>query len=131
MAGISRKDAKTVNLGIMYGMGVNKMAGVLDTSVDEAKDLLKEYHDKVPFVKGLATMVSNHAGENGQIRNDSRKEVPFPIMGAKDIWYPQGIAVRGSSPGTWQKLNQTSVYIQSIEQIDPGFECRPNKESYA
>ena len=30
MANISRKDAKTVNLGIMYGMGVGKLVGVLD-----------------------------------------------------------------------------------------------------
>ena len=57
MAGISRKDAKTVNLGIMYGMGVNKMAGVLDTTVEEAKELLNEYHEKVPFVR--------RAGEHG------------------------------------------------------------------
>ena len=30
MAGVSRKEAKTVNLGIMYGMGKKKLAGVLD-----------------------------------------------------------------------------------------------------
>ena len=85
MAGISRKDAKTVNLGIMYGMGVNKMAGVLDTTVEDAKELLNEYHEKVPFVRGLATMVSNHASENGQIRTILGRKCRF-ALGAQDIW---------------------------------------------
>ena len=36
MAGVSRKEAKTVNLGIMYGMGKKKLAGVLDITEDDA-----------------------------------------------------------------------------------------------
>tara|TARA_B100001248_G_scaffold89879_1_gene66428 strand:+ start:10960 stop:12930 length:1971 start_codon:yes stop_codon:yes gene_type:complete len=92
MAGISRKDAKTVNLGIMYGMGVNKMAGVLDTTVEEAKELLNEYHDKVPFVRGLANMVSNHASENGQIRTILGRKCRFPL------WEPKTFGIHKPLP---------------------------------
>ena len=34
MANIPRKQAKTINLGMMYGMGVNKLADQLDLSID-------------------------------------------------------------------------------------------------
>ncbi len=68
MAGITRKNAKTVNLGIMYGMGVNKLAGVLDIEVNSARELLEEYHEKVPFVKGLANAVQSKAESDGVVR---------------------------------------------------------------
>jgi DNA polymerase I-like protein with 3'-5' exonuclease and polymerase domains len=68
IAGISRKEAKTVNLGIMYGMGAAKLAGQLDVSVGEAKGLLETHRSKVPFVKQLADIASKQAEKNGQIR---------------------------------------------------------------
>jgi DNA polymerase I-like protein with 3'-5' exonuclease and polymerase domains len=68
IAGISRKQAKAVNLGIMYGMGVTKLAAQLDVSVDEAKRIMGEHKDKVPFVKQLADVASKRAESQGQIR---------------------------------------------------------------
>ena len=59
MANIPRKQAKTINLGMMYGMGVNKLSDQLDIDVDEAKGLVGQYHDRVPFVKGLMNGVMN------------------------------------------------------------------------
>ena len=64
MAGISRKEAKTVNLGIMYGMGVGKLAAQLVLSNDEAKALMAKYHQRVPFVKTLAERVMQRAAKN-------------------------------------------------------------------
>ena len=66
MAGITRKSAKTVNLGIMYGMGKGKLANTLDITNDEATKLLNNYHMKVPFVKGLADQVALRASQNGK-----------------------------------------------------------------
>jgi len=68
IAGISRKQAKAVNLGIMYGMGVTKLAAQLDISVEEAKRIMAEHKDKVPFVKQLADVASRRAESEGQIR---------------------------------------------------------------
>ena len=39
LAGIGRKQAKTVNLGIMYGMGKGKLANTLDISMEEATEI--------------------------------------------------------------------------------------------
>jgi DNA polymerase I-like protein with 3'-5' exonuclease and polymerase domains len=83
MAGISRKQAKTVNLGIMYGMGIGKLSHTLDIAPDEAKSLLETYHKRVPFVKGLADMVSQRASKYGQIRTMSGRLCRF------DMWEPR------------------------------------------
>lgn len=83
MADISRKQAKTVNLGIMYGMGVGKLSHTLDIAPDEAKELLGQYDKKVPFVKGLANMVSQRAAKYGQIRTMSGRLCRF------DMWEPR------------------------------------------
>ena len=68
LAGITRKQAKTVNLGIMYGMGVAKLADQLGIPAEDAKDLIKRHRSKVPFVKQLADMATKQADKNGQIR---------------------------------------------------------------
>jgi DNA polymerase I-like protein with 3'-5' exonuclease and polymerase domains len=82
LANITRKQAKTVNLGIMYGMGVAKLADQLGISKTEAKDLIERHHSKVPFVKGLADLASKQGDKNGQIRT---------LMGRKSrfhLWEP-------------------------------------------
>ena len=82
LANITRKQAKTVNLGIMYGMGVAKLADQLGISKDDAKDLIERHHSKVPFVKGLADLASKQGDKNGQIRT---------LMGRKSrfhLWEP-------------------------------------------
>ena len=82
MAGIGRKEAKTVNLGIMYGMGTGKLANTLDISTEDAKELLDNYHRKVPFVKALASEVTKRAAEHGQIRTLLGRKCRF------DMWEP-------------------------------------------
>tara|TARA_R100000234_G_scaffold44254_1_gene26333 strand:- start:746 stop:2641 length:1896 start_codon:yes stop_codon:yes gene_type:complete len=82
MAGIGRKEAKTVNLGIMYGMGRGKLANTLNISQDEAKELLNTYHDKVPFVKNLADSASTRAAKYGRIRTLLGRKCRF------DLWEP-------------------------------------------
>ena len=67
MTNIPRKQSKTINLGLMYGMGVNKIAESLYIPVEEAKKLVKQYHARVPFVKGLMTGVMNRLNEKSSL----------------------------------------------------------------
>jgi DNA polymerase I-like protein with 3'-5' exonuclease and polymerase domains len=68
IAGIPRKQAKTVNLGLMYGMGKGKLANILDLSVEEATSLLDKYNDKVPFLKSVSEKAMRRAADSGVIR---------------------------------------------------------------
>tara|TARA_Y100000593_G_scaffold83486_1_gene157365 strand:+ start:2342 stop:4252 length:1911 start_codon:yes stop_codon:yes gene_type:complete len=68
IAGIPRKQAKTVNLGLMYGMGKGKLANILDLSMEEATSLLDKYNDKVPFLKSVSDKAMRRAADSGVIR---------------------------------------------------------------
>ena len=68
MANIPRKQAKTVNLGIMYGMGKGKLANVMDIEIEEAEKLLQTYNEKVPFLKSLSEKAMTRAKDHGVIR---------------------------------------------------------------
>lgn len=92
MAGITRKSAKTVNLGIMYGMGKGKLANTLDITNDEATKLLNNYHMKVPFVKGLADQVALRASQNGKIRTMSGRQCRF------EMWEPDSFGYNKPMP---------------------------------
>ena len=87
LAGISRKEAKVVNLGIMYGMGVGKLGAQLDISSDQAKTLIARHREKVPFVKQLATIASHRAEDQGQIRTLLGRKCRFHLWEPKTFGY--------------------------------------------
>jgi DNA polymerase-1 len=95
MANISRKQAKTINLGMMYGMGVNKLSEQMDIEVSEAKQLVKQYHSRVPFVKGLMQGVTNRLNDKssaGSIRSILGRKCRF------DLWEPDTFAMNKALP---------------------------------
>jgi len=68
MAEIERKQAKTINLGLFYGMGKAKLQAELGLgSKEEAEKLFDKYHDRVPFVKSLMNNTSKDAQSSGYI----------------------------------------------------------------
>ncbi len=87
MAGISRKEAKTVNLGIMYGMGVGKLANQLSITNDEAKELLETHRQKVPFVKQLASIATQQGSTKGQIRTLLGRKCRFHLWEPRSFGY--------------------------------------------
>jgi DNA polymerase I-like protein with 3'-5' exonuclease and polymerase domains len=88
MAGIERKQAKTINLGIMYGMGKNKLMAELGLMKDAAEKLLKTYHQRAPFVKMLSEAVSRRADDSGKIRTIGGRLCHF------DMWEPHGFGIK-------------------------------------
>jgi DNA polymerase I-like protein with 3'-5' exonuclease and polymerase domains len=82
MAGIERKQAKTINLGLMYGMGKNKLMAELGLMKESAEKLIRQYHSKAPFVKKLMDNVSRKANDRGKIRTLLGRACHF------DLWQP-------------------------------------------
>jgi DNA polymerase I-like protein with 3'-5' exonuclease and polymerase domains len=68
MAGISRSQAKTINLGLFYGMGKTKLQAELGLSTkQEAENLFNQYHENVPFVRELMNQTTAFAETSGSI----------------------------------------------------------------
>jgi len=64
MANISRKQAKTINLGLFYGMGKIKLQKELGLDQRQARELFNEYHGRVPFVRQLSQELITFAKDN-------------------------------------------------------------------
>ena len=64
MANISRKQAKTINLGLFYGMGKIKLQKELGLDSVEAKTLFNDYHNRVPFVRDLSQQLIQFSKKN-------------------------------------------------------------------
>ena len=65
IADIPRKQAKTINLGLFYGMGTGKLMSELGVDQETAMDILAGYHERVPFVKKLMLDTQRVASDKG------------------------------------------------------------------
>jgi len=84
IAGVGRNLAKTINLGIMYGMGIGKLAQTLgDIPFNEAKTLRNEYDEKVPFIRALASAVMEAASSRSEVRTMLGRKCRFPMRELK------------------------------------------------
>jgi DNA polymerase I-like protein with 3'-5' exonuclease and polymerase domains len=92
MADIPRSQAKTINLGLFYGMGKAKLQAELGVSKDKANELFDIYHQRVPFVKSLMNSVSNRAQQRGQIRTLLGRLCRF------HLWEPNQFGIHKALP---------------------------------
>ena len=95
MAGIKRKAAKTIGLGLMYGMGKQKLADSLDLPLDEAAELIGTFHSKVPFLRGTIDSVMRrieHPASGGSIRTLLGRKCRFPL------WEPVEYGINKALP---------------------------------
>jgi len=95
LSGLPRSTAKVISLALMYGMGVQKLSQQLDIPLDEAKDLTKQYHQKVPFVKQLTQGVQRYLDDprsGGCVRSLKGRKCRF------DRWEPDTFEMTKALP---------------------------------
>ncbi len=78
MAKIPRSQAKTINLGLFYGMGKAKLQGELGVSKEKSEELFTKYHSEAPFVKQLMNKVMKASEARGQIKTLLGRRCRFP-----------------------------------------------------
>jgi DNA polymerase I-like protein with 3'-5' exonuclease and polymerase domains len=92
MAKIDRKKAKTINLGLFYGMGKGKLSSELGLSPGQAEDLFEKYHSRVPFVKEMIERTMKKAADVGHVRTLLGRKCRF------DLWEPSRYGVHRPLP---------------------------------
>ena len=103
IVGVPRKQAKAINLGLFYGMGVNKLSAQLGLPVDEGKELFAKYHAEVPFVRELSEHVSKRASTVGVIRTLLGRRCRY------DKWEPARFGI-----------NKPMPYKEAFAEYGPG-----------
>jgi DNA polymerase I-like protein with 3'-5' exonuclease and polymerase domains len=92
MAEIPREQAKTINLGLFYGMGKNKLQAELGINKEKAEGLFKQYHSRVPFVKQLMDNVMQRAQNRGKVRTLLGRLCRF------HLWEPNQFGIHKALP---------------------------------
>ena len=139
IAKIDRSVAKTINLGLFYGMGKGRLMDELGIDKDEATRLLDEYYTRVPFIKQLANEVSKKASDTGVIRTLLGRRCrfhlwepamfgiykPLPMQQARDEYGP-GIrraftykALNRLIQGSGSDMTKQAMVALSNEKIYP------------
>ena len=80
-----RTNVKTINFGLAYGMGPNKLADTLNISIDDAKLLITKYFEAFPSIKGFLDKLGNFGTRYGYIKT-------FPPYNRRrwfTNWYPK------------------------------------------
>jgi len=109
---IPRKSAKTINLGLFYGMGVGKLSDQLGIDPEEGKSLIKQYNERVPFVRQLADAVSDHANKRGAVKTFLGRRCRF------ELWEPKAFGSYKAYPldrakeeyGEYTPLKRSGTY---------------------
>jgi len=97
--GLKRKPAKTINFGLVYGMGIAKLALSLGLSEAEGKSLIATYFESLPYVKTTLEQYGGQAGREGYIatvmgrRSRFTKFVPSTRGGRNEMPLPYEEAV--------------------------------------
>ena len=115
LANIDRKEAKTINLGLFYGMGKAKLMNELGVTKEKADELFANYHNMVPFVKQLMNKLMTASQNKGKIKTLLGRRCRFPkyepVLRGSD-W---GTFVPAEDHERMQELKDMGPYLKDNE----------------
>jgi len=76
-AAAKRNIAKTVNFGLLYGMGQKKLSDTLGITTKEAKDIIEKYFESFPTVKSYFASIVELSKEQGYVETLLRRRRYF------------------------------------------------------
>lgn len=81
---LDRNSAKTINFGLIYGMGKAKLAASLGLTVKAGNELFRAYHSGCPFAKATISDAAEESLETGVIKTILGRRSRF------DLWESVG-----------------------------------------
>lgn len=85
---LERKPTKSINFGLCYGMGLDKLAATLGLDKTTAQNLLDAYHAGTPFVRKTFDKASQVANGRGYVKTLLGRRRRF------ELWEPRDYNLR-------------------------------------
>lgn len=102
-----RRMAKTINFGLLYGMGPQKLAQELTISLQEAKDFIERYFSKLGQLKNFYEQVLAGAREHGYVTT----------MAGRRRWLPEIYSNNGQMVAQAQRQAINTVIQGSAADV--------------
>tara|TARA_Y100001963_G_scaffold140096_1_gene206717 strand:+ start:49 stop:894 length:846 start_codon:yes stop_codon:yes gene_type:complete len=120
IAQIPRPQAKTINLGLFYGMGKGKLMNELGIEKEEADEILSIYQNKVPFVKQLTYNVMDKSAARGEIKTLLGRKCRFPFyepreFGKKGFYKTKEEAIKAEGHGNYKRAGTYKALNKLIQ----------------
>jgi len=120
IAQIPRGQAKTINLGLFYGMGKNKLMNELGIESAEAEEIINTYQSKVPFVKQLTYNVMDKGSARGEIKTLLGRHCRFPFyepreFGKKGFYKTKEEAIDALGHGNYKRAGTYKAMNKLIQ----------------
>ena len=85
-AAAKRSIAKTVNFGLLYGMGQKKLSETLGITTKEAKDIIEKYFESFPTVKRYFRSIVERSKEYGYVETLLKRRRYFDYENATPMF---------------------------------------------
>jgi len=79
-----RRQAKTINFGLIYGMGPQKLARELSIPLKEAKDFIERYFEKLATLKSFYDGLIHEAESNGYVTTWAGRRRLLPELSSRN-----------------------------------------------
>ena len=79
LTGLPYKQAKILNLAIIYGRGIANTAAELKTTYKETQDMFAKHHKEMPFAKAMSEVCQGVVKRRGFLRSLMGRRIRFPF----------------------------------------------------
>jgi len=86
-ADVKRGIAKTINFGLLYGMGPKKLSDTLGISTKEAKSYIESYFETFPTIKNYLSSIADKAKQEGFVETLLGRKRYFDFAHANGMQY--------------------------------------------
>lgn len=114
LTGLTRKQAKNINFGLAYGMGVDKLAASLGVEIAESKSILKQYHANAPFVKAMSNKASERAANRGYVMTIGGRRRRFDMWESAKWIKPEE---KAKDPDFWAPMKDPDEAVKKWGKI--------------
>lgn len=122
-----RDSAKTVNFGVLYGMGAFSLAKSLGLSNEAARDFIKAYFDRYPRVKKYLDTILENARKDGFVSTFFKRRRYIPEIQSKQMRlksFAERTAINAPIQGTASDIIKIAMRNIAEELEKQGFRSR-------
>ena len=80
----ARRQAKTINFGLLYGMGPQKLSRELGISLNEAKTFIQRYFDRLQGVSAFYERIEDAAKQHGHVTTWAGRRRLLPDINSRN-----------------------------------------------